>query len=63
MATQETQKFCKNCNKKVLARRQSTNHILQLLLCLFTAGLWLPIWILHSIRIGGWRCIYCGSKI
>jgi hypothetical protein len=63
MAIQETQKFCKNCNKNVLARRPGTNHVLQLLLCIFTAGLWIPVWFLHSIRIGGWKCTQCGGKV
>jgi F0F1-type ATP synthase epsilon subunit len=25
-------------------------------------GFWLPIWILSSIRIGGWRCQSCGNR-
>jgi len=62
MPFQKTQKFCKSCDKNILAERKGTNHILHLLLCFFTGGIWIPIWILHSIRIGGWRCPVCGSK-
>jgi len=62
MAQQEATGFCKVCNKQVMVRRRGTNHILHLLLTIFTAGFWLIIWILCSIKIGGWRCTQCGSK-
>lgn len=56
-----SQKYCNNCDKNVLAVRKSTNHILHLLLSLLTVGLWIPIWILLSIRMGDWRCTVCGK--
>jgi len=63
MAFQESTRFCKICNKQVLVRRKGTNHILHLILSFLTAGFWIPIWILLSIKIGGWRCSQCGCKI
>jgi len=63
MATQETGKYCKTCQGNTLARRKGTNHILHLLLTLLTGGLWVIVWILTSVKIGGWRCTQCGSKI
>ncbi len=60
MAVQEATGFCKGCNRQVMIRRQGTNHILHLLLTVLTAGLWLVIWILVSIKMGGWRCSLCG---
>lgn len=60
MAIQEATGFCKGCNKQMLIRRKGTNHILHFLLTIFTVGLWLIIWILASIKIGGWRCSQCG---
>jgi ribosomal protein L37AE/L43A len=63
MAYQETSKFCSYCGKQVLARRPGTNHILHLLLTLITAGFWLIIWVLTSVKFGGWRCSICGQKV
>lgn len=59
----ETSKYCDYCGKQVLARRPGTNHILHLLLTLVTAGFWLIIWILISVKIGGWRCSVCGQSV
>ena len=63
MSYQQTSKHCRYCKKQVLVNRQGTNHLLHLFLTLFTGGLWLIIWILCSIKIGGWRCSICGSVI
>jgi hypothetical protein len=63
MADQEATGFCKTCNKQVMIRRKGTNHILHLILTILTGGLWLIIWILSSIKIGGWRCTICGSSV
>ncbi|MHC4239959.1 MAG: hypothetical protein ACYSUC_09440 [Planctomycetota bacterium] len=41
---------------------KGTNHVLHLLLTLVTGGLWLIVWILCAIKIGGWRCVQCGSN-
>ena len=62
MSWQEKSKYCKRCQRDVLVRRKGTNHILHLLLTVLTGGLWLIVWILVSIKIGGWRCTYCGIK-
>lgn len=63
MAVQEATGFCKTCNRQVMIRRKGTNHILHLILTIFTAGFWLLIWILSSIKIGGWRCTICGRAV
>lgn len=54
--------FCAACNGQKLLVRKDTNHILHLLLSLITCFLWVPIWILSSVQIGGWRCQTCGGK-
>jgi len=46
-----------------MIRRKGTNHVLHLLLTVLTAGLWLIVWILVSIKIGGWRCSQCGRGV
>lgn len=61
MPFQESSGFCKSCDRNVLVRRASTNHILHLLLTLVTFGFWIIVWLLASVRIGGWRCTSCGS--
>lgn len=63
MELQKKQKRCKACNGNVLAERKGTNHLLHFFLSLFTLGFWVIIWILHSIKIGGWKCPKCGSRV
>ncbi len=60
MAQDQTSKFCRRCNKHTLHARPGTNHLAHALVTLFLCGFWLPVWILASIRIGGWRCQTCG---
>ncbi|HWA98621.1 MAG TPA: hypothetical protein VG713_09020 [Pirellulales bacterium] len=55
--------FCGTCNKQSLLNRPDTSHVLHLLLSVFSAGLWLPIWFLSAVKVGGWRCQSCGSKV
>ena len=62
MAEQKTGGYCRECNCNVTIYRKGTNHVLQLLLSIVTCGLWLPLWIMNSIQMGGWRCNDCGSK-
>ena len=61
----ETSKFCKTCNKQVLARRKGVNHVLHLILSIFTVGWWIIIWVLVVIKniivVGEWRCSVCGQ--
>ncbi len=54
--------FCDACNAQRRLIRPRPNHILHLLLTIITAGLWIIVWILCAIRIGGWRCQVCGRK-
>ena len=63
MGIQHTQKFCDRCEDYVLAVRKGPNHILHLILSIITGGLWIIIWILVSLKIGGWRCPNCGSAV
>ncbi len=43
--------------------RKGTNHIFHLILTLLTAGIWLIVWLLSMIKLGGWRCEKCHRKI
>jgi hypothetical protein len=62
MSLEQTQKFCKICNGYELHARPATNHLLHLLITIFLCGFWIPIWILSSLKFGGWRCQKCGTK-
>ncbi len=53
--------FCGVCASQRKVERQGPNHILHLLLTVFTGGLWVIFWILLSIQPGAWRCSQCGS--
>jgi len=63
MAEEKSTAFCETCNAQRLIVRPGTNHILHLLLTLVTFGLWLIVWIFGTIKIGGWRCSVCGTKV
>lgn len=63
MAFQEASGWCKGCKRQRVIRRPGTGHVLHLLLTCLTLGLWLPIWVLSSIKIGGWRCGSCGRGV
>jgi cytochrome c biogenesis protein CcdA len=55
--------FCEEEIAMVLAERQTPNHILHLLLSVFTAGFWIPVWILVILfGSGAYRCPRCGAK-
>lgn len=58
---EETRKFCPDCGRNVVAKRRATNHILHLLLTIFTMGFWLLYWITRFGKFGGWHCGICGS--
>lgn len=55
--------YCPYCQQQRLLIKDTPNHILHLLLAIFTAGLWLFIWILLCLLSGTakWRCTQCGS--
>ncbi len=57
--------FCNNCREKTLHIKKTPNHILHLLLSIFTAGLWLIVWFLIVVSSAGasWRCSKCGTSI
>lgn len=54
--------FCKQCKENRVIFRKGTNHVLHLILTILTSGIWLLVWIVMSIKFGGWRCTICGSS-
>lgn len=57
-------KNCKTCGQPRLFEKDGTNHILHLLLTVFTAGIWLPIWLLVGLNnmMKPYHCPICGQK-
>jgi cytochrome c biogenesis protein CcdA len=63
MGIQKRRMFCEEEIAMVLAERQTPNHVLHLLLSIFTAGFWIPVWIVVAIfTSGAYRCPRCGAK-
>jgi rubrerythrin len=54
--------FCNSCNKNTLFVQDTPNHILHLILTIFTVGLWLIIWFFVAVGEKNWHCSVCGSK-
>lgn len=63
MGLEQSTKMCRTCGKHTVVQRPGANHVLHLLLTILTAGLWLVIWVLSAVRIGGWRCSQCGRRV
>ena len=63
MSYQESSGYCEYCQKQVLIRQKGINHIFHLLMTLITFGVWIIVWLGVSIKVGGWRCTHCGSKV
>jgi len=52
---------CKDCGD-VKVEQTTPNHLLHLILSLFTVGLWAIIWLLAILRPRSWRCSQCGRR-
>lgn len=64
MGIKTTGKYCRHCQKNVMAQKNTPNHILHFLLSVFTVGLWVIPWVLISVgSIGGYRCTQCGHRV
>ena len=56
--------YCRHCNKNVMTQKNTPNHLLHLILSVFTLGLWVIVWLLLILgHIGGSRCTECGHKV
>lgn len=64
MGIKTTGKYCRNCNKNVMAQKNTPNHILHLLLTIVTAGVWSIVWLIITLSsAGGYRCTQCGHHV
>lgn len=62
MPTKQTMDYCEKCGKQTLHIQQTPNHILHLLLTLFTICLWAIVWILIAVSTGRAQCTECGTE-
>lgn len=62
MATQALSLFCARCAAETGHTKPTTNHVLHLLVSIFTAGLWVIPWIVISVMNNApARCSHCGN--
>lgn len=62
MATEQTMKHCQQCQENTVHLVQKPNHILHFLLSVFTAGLWMIVWLSVSMTKPAPQCTKCGKK-
>ncbi len=64
MSTYNEMMYCAQCEKHTLHLRDKTNHILHLILCFVTLGVWLFIWPLIAFGNSlGSQCTVCGRTL
>lgn len=62
MAQKNFMRNCKSCGQATMHVQQKPNHVLHLLLTIFTVGIWLPIWFLVGLVQEKPQCTICGGK-
>jgi hypothetical protein len=55
------QRYCIDCDKRVRVTRTGPNHLLHLILTVFTGGLWVFVWVFTGLKGSPYRCDICGS--
>ena len=53
---------CARCGVQTMHVQEKPNHVLHLLLSVFTIGIWLPVWALVGFLGERPRCAVCGRK-
>lgn len=63
MPAVERSGYCHHCQRNVLVRRQTPNHLIHALVSLFLCGAWIPIWLLITLfSREPFRCTACGTS-
>jgi hypothetical protein len=64
MATNQTMYYCKRCARWTPHIQPATSHVLHLLLCLLTCGLWLGVWaVIVMVNFLRKTCTVCGRLV
>lgn len=61
MGSTQMMQHCASCARPTLHVQKTPNHVLHLLLSVFTLGVWVPVWIIVSLTKQKPRCTICGS--
>lgn len=61
MSTEHARGQCDTCEEDRRVSREKPNHILHLLLTIFTVGAWVIVWIALAMNPKPWRCDTCGA--
>lgn len=61
----ETQRWCDECGRNVLAHKRGCNHLAHAVITLFLLGLWIPVWVIAGLNTYTvpYRCSRCGGKV
>jgi hypothetical protein len=62
MAVKQKSAWCPTCQQQRLFTAPKPSHALHLILTIFTAGIWLIVWLLIGGKTGPYRCTVCGTK-
>lgn len=59
--------YCQSCKQGTMQSSHKANHVVHVIMCLLTAGFWLPIWAICAIFGGqnlngkNYSCCVCGT--
>ena len=64
MPTEEWQTYCPHCERIVLGRRETPNHLIHFLIFFFSCGLWAIPWALFTwgSKNKPFLCTICGTS-
>ena len=62
MTQKQLMRSCLRCGTQTMHIQQRPNHILHLLLSVFTVGFWIPVWVLVGLFQDKPQCTICGKK-
>lgn len=55
------QSRCEKCNEDTVFKTDKKGHGVHFLLMIFTLGVWIPVWIMHSLLPERAKCVKCGE--
>jgi hypothetical protein len=65
MPFRESSGYCHVCQRQVLVRKETPSNTFHLLMCVFTCGLWVFVWIGANLfnLFAKYRCTNCGTQL
>ena len=65
MSFRESSGYCHVCQRQVLVRKETPSNTFHLLMCVFTCGLWVFVWIGANFLnlFAKYRCTNCGTQL